>query len=257
MKIPTQLHNPNLRFFLVKRNDKRPMERRWTTENNYCFFEKRLLDHINHGGNYGVVCGIGNLIVLDFDDKDYYENMKAKIPKTFTVQTACSRMYHFYYYLNGDMIKKIGIDENNKRMVDIQGQGSGVQAPGSIIDRISYNVIDPFPIQEIEWKTLSSLFNIKGRQKARRKLAIDIEKDLPEKVKETLLMLKKISVPKTTDFHFMCPFHEMSGAGNLFVGRDGHLFCFHCRRWFSGAEHFFEKFEENALKEKLLKKVGE
>src|SRR3990167_11187329 len=78
--IPLQLQNPELRFYLIGTNSKLPLEKSWNKDN--CFFYKHT-KLLGHQGNYGVATGYSNLIVIDFDDKEYHEQMKSKMPKTF------------------------------------------------------------------------------------------------------------------------------------------------------------------------------
>ena len=42
-------------------------------------------------GNVGVVCGINSLIVLDFDDTAYFQQMKHKLSKTISKETGMAR----------------------------------------------------------------------------------------------------------------------------------------------------------------------
>ena len=104
MRIPIQLRNTEFRFFLVKRGDKTPFEKRWNSDNCYKFFSKKLNNHIENGGNYGICTGYGNLIVIDFDDEAYQKKKSPLLPKTFTVKSAGKGLKHFYYVLKGKMI---------------------------------------------------------------------------------------------------------------------------------------------------------
>ena len=66
--IPVQLQKEEFRFVKIERNTKKPIGYDWTTK-NYKFNDQNLLDWLKIEGNsYGVVCGFGGLIVLDFDD---------------------------------------------------------------------------------------------------------------------------------------------------------------------------------------------
>jgi hypothetical protein len=87
LTIPTQLQNPDFRFILVQEKDKRPLENYWqchllkeaqekwecdkaeADKNNkpfkkaipervaqYRFDEPIFLEHLEKGGNYGIVC---------------------------------------------------------------------------------------------------------------------------------------------------------------------------------------------------------
>lgn len=262
--IPIQLQDPNLRFYLVRQNEKLPVEKRWTTLNNYCFFDEKLEEHVKSGGNYGVVTGFGGLIGFDFDDSEYHDSIKHLLPKTFTVRTASSRMFHYYYYLKGEMINKIGIDAcpecknvmsgsrcntchkkvDAVRYLDIQAANVGLVAPGSKIDRKFYEVYDDVPINDICYEQLQSLFHLGQRVRAETKLFLDVKKEDPVEVKKSVQLLKALNMIQTKEYHFQCPFHPMHGQGNLHVHEDGHLFCFHCRGWWADSTHFLRKFKE-------------
>ena len=113
-EIPEQLKNSNFKFFLVKKNEKLPLEYKFNSENCYLFFEPKLRNHLLKEGNIGVICGYGGLIVIDFDDADYQKEKENLLPKTFTCKSAGKGLKHFYYILKGDMIKKKGLDACKK-----------------------------------------------------------------------------------------------------------------------------------------------
>lgn len=51
----------------------------------------------SHFGNIGVVCGYGNLRVVDIDNTQLANVLISKLPATFTIQTGSGGL-HFYYY---------------------------------------------------------------------------------------------------------------------------------------------------------------
>ncbi|MFH1134084.1 MAG: phage/plasmid primase, P4 family [Nanoarchaeota archaeon] len=91
--IPTQLCRPEFGFCLVMSRSKRPLMTAWQ-KNPLRHDDPALLRHIQGGGNVGIVCGYGNLRVLDADDPAFAEEMSRKV-STFTV--ASSRGKHFYF----------------------------------------------------------------------------------------------------------------------------------------------------------------
>ena len=263
--IPKQLQNPAFRFHLVPKNTKIPMEKKWNSDNNYPFFHSRLDEHLKRKGNYGIVTGFGNLIVIDFDDLDYYNSMAHKMPPTFTVRSAGKRLPHLYYILTGsEMFKKYGVDaecnelnefievtENSrsqilsnsskhsiKRVCDIQAARSGVVGPGSSVNRRYYTIDVDVPIAEITLKTLQNLFNFNPQQ---RKEYTGDSKPSPEAVKKSQLVLKQLKVLRTTATHYKCPYHAMSGKGNLFIYPDGAIYCFHESKHWRDGNHFAEE----------------
>ncbi len=230
--------NPELRFFLAKKSGKIPIERKWNSHNNYSFFDSRLLEHIENNGNYGLCCGFGQIIVLDFDDWDYYKSIRDKLPHTFTVQTANKKTYHKYYYLKGEMFKKIGVDVDGKRVCDIQAQGSGVIGPESRYNRSYYTIRYNEPIATIPLETIVSVFKV--RPKIPKAYNGKTPIDAPEKVLNALKILDHLKVQRMSERHFKCPFHDMKGQGNLYLFSNGGLYCFHCQVSYKDIQQFVD-----------------
>ena len=174
--IPQQLRDSRIRFYLIGSNSKIPIEAAWNKTGNYHYDDPKLLRHM---GNYGVVCGLGGVIVLDFDDKEYHEGMKHLLPETFVVITAGKQLPHYYYFLEGnEMFKKIGVNNREgKRVCDIQALGSGVVAPGSRYKERFYTP-NCIAIQTITLAQLACIFNLNEKQ--------DIEKK-SDFIQETIL----------------------------------------------------------------------
>ena len=64
IKIPDKLKQ--CRF--IKTVEKRPIEKNWQNSANYSYDEmSKILEFTN---SYGVLCGINNLVVVDFDDEE-------------------------------------------------------------------------------------------------------------------------------------------------------------------------------------------
>ncbi len=271
--IPEQLKNPDYRFFLARtglRWGKLPLEKRWNSDNCYMFFEPKLIKHIESGNNVGVCTGFGNLIVIDFDDKEFQDKKAHLLPKTFTVRTACKRLKHMYYNLEGDMISRRGIDkymlngieisrgryENykvactlkeikkleekeilvNERIMDIQASRCGVICPPSIIGSRMYSVVDESPVANISREILTKVFGISNFWKAhRRRIYGNVQ---PEQIQEAITILKEMKVERTRDRHFRCPFHSSYSKQSLWVGDQGNLYCFHCQRYWNDIYQF-------------------
>lgn len=154
--IPAQLQNPAFRFIKVAAKSKRPIEDRWQDDANYQFDSSDLLQHLRDGGNYGIICGPGEIRVLDCDELSRLEELGvlAKFPQTFAVQSRAGRVHR--YYLIPELKKKIVLfdpilkDENGQplHLGEIQGPGTQIVAPGSIhsVTGEPYKVIDDSPI---------------------------------------------------------------------------------------------------------------
>lgn len=245
-KIPEKLRNVDFRFYLIAPNDKNPIEKRWNKNggNNYPFCDSRLL---NHKGNLGIVTGIGGLIVLDFDDWEFYKSIRDRLPFTFTVKTAKKRQYHKYFFLDGEMIGKIPIDnEKGIRICDIQGAGAGVVCPASTIEGRYYEVQSNDNIATISLDYLKELF---PRISVTTYKEFDSSKVIPcpEKVQIIVDTFAKLGIKRTRQFHYKCPFHEMQSSGNLFIYPDGKIHCFHERKQWS-LETFIKLYEQVRVK---------
>ena len=233
MKIPIQLQNIDFRFFLAKENTKRPMEYKWNDKNCYHFFDPRLMEH---KGNYGVVTGYGNLVVLDFDELGFYNEIADQLPPTFTVLSAGKRLPHLYYILKGEMFRKVGIDKDNKRVLDVQADRCGIIGPNSKIEKILYDVHKDIPIANITIEHLNNIPGFSSRGKKEQYNGKEIT--LPAEIQKTMDGLKRLGVRRTLRRLHQCPFHAMSGKGNLSVLDTGRLYCFHEQKTWNNIEEF-------------------
>ncbi len=103
---------------------KRPQESAWQTVNNYRYDDPKLLNHIAAGNNYGVLCGPGNLRVLDVDNLEIAKELIKKLPITFTIRTGSGGL-HFYFI--SDYCKNEILTCGEMRCLHMQ-----VVGPGSI-----------------------------------------------------------------------------------------------------------------------------
>lgn len=239
MIVPNQLQDTSFRFYLIASGSKIPSEKEWTSKNNYFFFDPKLMEW---PGNYGIVAGYGNLIIIDFDDIDYYNQVKCNLPETFTVKSAGRGLPHLYYILSDKIIKKTNIrDKDNKVLCDIQAVGSGVVGPGSSYDRKFYKVINDKPIKEISLADLKAIFPIRERYKTASANSIS-NCDNPELVKFVIEGLLRLGIKRTGDKTFQCPFHAMNGKGNLSIIPNGFLYCFHEIKCWHDLNEFIEDY---------------
>lgn len=219
---------PEFKFFLIRENSKIPYELKWNSDNNYHFFDPKLM---KHNGNYGICTGPGNLIIIDFDDTKYYNSVSSKLPPTFTVLSAGKRLPHMYYLLDGEMFKKIAIKGKDKNVLcDIQADRCGIVGPGSTIERKFYAVVNNRAIANIGLEQLRAVFNINPTQK--REYTGD-NQDNPELVQKTIKILLKFGVQRTANTNFKCPFHPSINGNSLSILPNGNLYCFHeTKHWF-------------------------
>ena len=236
MIIPKQLQKDDFKFVLVNTKSKRAFEKEWTTKNNYDYNSEKLIMHLEQGGNYGVLCGVNNLLVLDFDDIDTYEEVKDKLPKTLTIKTGRGG-FHNYYYCNNTKSLKI-LDKDKKTLVDIQGNGKMVIGANSTHENGNkYLVFEDLPIEHISGEEIEKIF-----EKWLKKDKFDEQKNtnlkenpstdinfIKNRVKiSELLKHYGLDVTKNPTY---CKWHGANGAGNFsFNDEQGVWHCFHCEK---------------------------
>ena len=100
--IPIELQRDDFRFIKLPENQKfPPTTKGWTDDGN--FNHEEIVEHLENGGNYGVICGKGGLVVWDIDvtTQELFEKLKSKFTepnrKTFTVKSGKLHGLHFYY----------------------------------------------------------------------------------------------------------------------------------------------------------------
>ena len=136
INIPKQLQQPEFRFILIPRREKRPIEKGWQKEDgaNYRYDDPKLLQHLAKGGNYGVLCGPGGLVVLDADNVERLEKLGSlkKLPSTFTVRTGSGGL-HLYFICKSIEKKRVLYDpKTGEHLGELQSWGSQVVGPGCL-----------------------------------------------------------------------------------------------------------------------------
>lgn len=132
--IPEKLKVENIRFILIGKKSKQPLEKNWNETTNYRFDDPRLLKHLENNGNYGILCGYENLIVIDADHADLIDYCDKNLPKTFNVITGSGKR-HFYYRCEKNekvVLNRIEESGNETHYGEIQGVGSQVVGANSI-----------------------------------------------------------------------------------------------------------------------------
>ena len=156
--IPSQLQNPEFRFALVPRGAKVPAERNWTTLNNYPFDAGKLKSWISRGGNYGVLCGYGNLAVVDGDNPRLSEIVEREIGQTFRVRSGSGRGFHDYLEVQG-LEKKILLKREGSHMGDIQWLGQMIVGAESLHPSGGvYTIVRDIPVLILEAAKLTEAF---------------------------------------------------------------------------------------------------
>lgn len=105
LNIPKTLQRNDFRFCLLKGNSKQPFEKEWTR--GYSFDSPKIR---NHTGNLGIICGYGNLRVLDIDNLNEIQKWKKEFSETFLVETGTGGL-HIYFlsdYGENHVLKGLG-----------------------------------------------------------------------------------------------------------------------------------------------------
>lgn len=153
--LPKQLEKEGIRFNLLGIKQKIPLEKDWQNSANYPFGDKKLAEHIEKGGNYGVLCGNG-LIVIDADTTELKEMVEGKLMPTFTVSTG--KGTHYYYFCKGFDNKKV-LKDRDKHLGEIQSSGTYVVGANSIHPTGKrYEVINEIQIMKIDRAVLERAF---------------------------------------------------------------------------------------------------
>jgi hypothetical protein len=149
---------PDLRYDVILCGQKKPEGLRWSTEANYPYGHPVLAGYLAEGHNYGILTGIGGLVVLDVDD---IVGLKAlgildKVPETFTVKTGRGGLH--FYYICQDLEQKIILEDpalkdpegDPLHLGELQALGQQVVGPGSRHRNGNlYEVIKDLPITPI------------------------------------------------------------------------------------------------------------
>ncbi len=195
VNIPPQLQNESFRFCKVEKRGKKPFEEKWP-ERGYAYDDPNLLSWLDRGGNYGVLGGQGDLIILDADDLARLQELGviALLPETFTVRTPGRGGWHIYLICPG-IEKKMALYDPEKTSTDAKGKKQhvhvadlvalGMQAvgPGSVryfpereVHDGIYEVIKDVPIAEISLEQLQEAIKcLRDNQKVEKAAQAPVE----------------------------------------------------------------------------------
>lgn len=159
--IPAILWNNDFRFLKIRPKGKEPTYdmKEWQ-KYNYKYNSTELLEHISNGGNYAIIGGYGNLILIDSDSEEI-SKLADSMPDTFTIKTGSPENYKKHYFFKADKpMKAIRLSkEHLGDLGDIRGVGQYVVAPNSIHPKGgTYKVIKDKPIAEVTEVFVRSIF---------------------------------------------------------------------------------------------------
>jgi P4 family phage/plasmid primase-like protien len=159
--IPEQLWNDDFRFLKLRPRGKEPTgDSIGWQKNNYQYLDLEFQQHIANGGNYGVIGGYGNLILIDSDSEEI-NKIAENMPETFTVKTGNPQPYKkHYFYIADKPIKPIRLTADKLGdLGDVRSVGQYVVGAGSIHPSgKEYRVEKDIPITHITEAEIREIF---------------------------------------------------------------------------------------------------
>jgi hypothetical protein len=172
--IPTQLRD--FRFVLIRRCEKSPFEKEWSTTANYAFDDPTLRRHLEAGGNYGVLADDDH-VIIESDSAKVNAAVDKFLPPTFTVSTpghAEGRHYYFACHKFGKSQPLIEDNDPKRNVGHITAKGRQVVGPGSIHPNgKKYTILRDLPIASVTAEQI--------REALSDFIKHDIEEDIHEK----------------------------------------------------------------------------
>lgn len=157
VSIPPRLVEEGASFVRVKARNKAAFEKDWQ-KNPYT--AEGIKPFLEAGENYGILGGVGNLVILDADSSIIEDYAKELLPETFTVKSGGGEKFHHYFRLEKP-IKPIALTgKDGKNLGHLKGAGGYVVGPGSVHPDTgrAYDVIKDIPIASITKTTLLACF---------------------------------------------------------------------------------------------------
>jgi len=233
INLPAQLKKKGYKFCKVRERSKIPYEKEWQNKNNYEHTTTDFQKHLSSNGNYGVIGGYNNLLIIDQDSKEVQEEIN-QLPETFTVQTG-SGGHHYYYLIDDPKSWKI-TDENKNTLIDFQGTGKQVIGPGSKHPNgHEYKVVVDKPINTIKRSYLLEVFNkyLQVDNYAKKRSHEYGFDRLRDEIKRSYYISDVLSefgikAPRGRG-NTKCPKHSSKNGKCLSYDDDkGMFYCFHC-----------------------------
>lgn len=119
--------DPRFRVLKVKSRSKEPLEKGWTSTNNYAFGNKEINEWITQNGNYGIFCPDGSCCFVDADTIEIQEILNEKLP-TYWYSTGRPGHKQCVYVILDPPINNIPLKEG----AYIKGRNGFAVGPGSI-----------------------------------------------------------------------------------------------------------------------------
>lgn len=157
---------------------------------NYKYNDEILLNHLKNGGNYGVVCGIGELRVRDIDDPKLAEYLIQRNKfETFTIKTG--KGIHIYFeapYSNENNVIILNNGEYRARNSYVVGPNS-IHPNGEIYKVINNSEIKTFTEQEVHNKYIKDYLRLDTTNTIKE---ADLSEELEKKIKSNEIITKML-----------------------------------------------------------------
>jgi len=231
--IPNKLQQKGIKFVLLERGGKKPFQLGWQ-DKIIEFDNQELINHINSGGNYGVMGGGEKmLIVIDFDNEKIQNEILPKLPETFTVKTGTGKLHKYFFSDKCESFKVF--DEEMNTIADIQGEGKQVVGADSTHPNGNkYFVFEDKDIAFLSYAEIKAIMmpydkKPKKEKKEYEKPKVNVQDNFLDRLKSHLNMeevLNSFGVDTKTN-PCACPFHSSKGGKCLGFNRET-AHCFHC-----------------------------
>jgi RecA-family ATPase len=145
---------PQLRYCKILKGKKAPFEIDWT---NKPYTWEEMQEHISKETNYGVLCGFGNLAVIDCDNVELQKHIEATLPATFRVRTGGGGTHNYFFVpeLQKKIVLTTNLGDKEIHWGEVQSKGTQVVGAGSIHPNGNeYKTIAPVLIAEITQEQL-------------------------------------------------------------------------------------------------------
>jgi len=231
--ISKNLQDKDINFVLLEKGGKKPFQKDWTKK-EIKYNDVDLIEHLNKGGNYGVMGGgKKNLVIVDFDNKELQEKLLPILPETFTTKTG-SGLLHLYYFSNGSKSFKL-FNEEMDTLADVQCEGKQVVGAGSIHPNGNkYEIIKDIPIAFLDYAEIQANlipYDKKPKKEVKKfeKPKVNLDDDFIDLCKSQINISDVLSLfgVDTSKNPTECLFHSSKGGKCLgFQSDTAH--CFHC-----------------------------
>jgi len=200
--------------------------------------DPRLTEWLAKGGNYGVVCGYG-VIVIEADDPKIEVAVRQKLPPTFTVLSPGHQAPHFYFLCSMEECKPL-IDPESKEKENIghiKAQGGMVVGPGSIHPNGDvYRIVKDLPLAQVTPQQVREALKpylIPEEQITRVEAAARLEKRETQVDLDILQAVPLAGLKRLGDEYYgIHPVHGSETGRNFWVNPRKN--CWHCFRHGTG-----------------------